>query len=180
MTPLIEVTGGDSSPNTLITASASAASLSGVEVPWALIWRMSAASRPASSSASFMHTIAPDPPGDGAMMVGVGIACRAHDLPEDRRTTSCRVLPLLEDEHGGALTHHEPVAADVERTETPDVERAVMLPKPASDVTVAAASAPPVTTASQRPQAISRAAFPMAWVPAAHAVQIVSLGPCRP
>ena len=37
--PLIEVTGGPGAPNTLAMASASAASLSGVEVPWALMWR---------------------------------------------------------------------------------------------------------------------------------------------
>ena len=63
---------------------------------------------------------------------------------------------------------------------TPVVDSAVMLRNPASAVIVAADSAPPVMTASQRPQAISRAALPMAWVPAAHAVQIVSFGPCRP
>ena len=90
------------------------------------------------------------------------------------------MLPLLEHEHRRALAHHEAVAVDVERPADPDVDSAVMLAKPASAVGVAAASLPPVTTASQRPQAISRAALPMAWVPAAHAVQIVSFGPCRP
>ena len=54
-----------------------------------------------------------------------------------------------------------------------------MLPNPAIAAVVPAASAPPVATASHRPQAISRAAFPMAWVPAAHAVHTVSLGPWR-
>jgi hypothetical protein len=56
-------------------------------------------------------------------------------------------------------------------------DKAVMLPKPASATGVPAASAPPVATASQRPQAIWRAAYPMEWVEAAHAVQMVSFGP---
>ena len=55
-----------------------------------------------------------------------------------------------------------------------------MLPNPASAVIVPAASAPPVATASQRPQAIRRAALPMACVPAAQAVHTVSHGPCSP
>ena len=37
VTPLVEVTGGESAPNTLPMASDSAWSLSGVEVPWALM-----------------------------------------------------------------------------------------------------------------------------------------------
>ncbi len=45
---------------------------------------------------------------------------------------------------------------------------------------VSADSAPPVITASQRSHAIWRAAYPMAWVEAAQAVQIVSHGPCNP
>ena len=36
--PLIEVTAGPGSPNTLTMASASGRSLAGVEVPWALMW----------------------------------------------------------------------------------------------------------------------------------------------
>ena len=41
--PLMEVTGGESVPNTLPMASDSAWSLSGVEVPWALMWATCAA-----------------------------------------------------------------------------------------------------------------------------------------
>ena len=52
----------------LAMASASAASLSGVDVPCALTCAMSAGTRPASSSASCMHAAAPPPPGDGAVM----------------------------------------------------------------------------------------------------------------
>ena len=68
VTPLVDVTGGAWSPNTLCSASASDASLSGVDVPWAFTCPTAEASMPASSSASCMHTAAPAPPGDGAVM----------------------------------------------------------------------------------------------------------------
>ena len=55
-----------------------------------------------------------------------------------------------------------------------------MFAKPAMPTGVMAASVPPVTTASQRPDAMSRAALPMEWVPAAQAVTMVSHGPCQP
>src|SRR5262245_3811325 len=41
-------------------------------------------------------------------------------------------------------------------------------------------SEPPANTTSQSPRAIRRKASPTAWVPAAQAVVIVLLGPCRP
>ena len=68
VTPLIEVTGGPGRSKTFSIASASARSLSGVEVPWALIWATSAGRIPASSSASSMQATAPSPPGAGAVM----------------------------------------------------------------------------------------------------------------
>jgi hypothetical protein len=68
VTPLIEVTGGPGEPNTLAMASASAASLSGVDVPWALTWPTSPTATPASARASSMQEAAPAPPGDGAVM----------------------------------------------------------------------------------------------------------------
>jgi 3-oxoacyl-[acyl-carrier-protein] synthase II len=68
VTPLVDVTGGACSPKTLAMASASPASLSGVEVPWALMCTTWAASMRASSSASCMHAAAPTPPGAGAVM----------------------------------------------------------------------------------------------------------------
>ena len=46
-------------------------------------------------------------------------------------------------------------------------------------VTVPACSVPPVTTASAMSQAIRRAAYVSACVPAAQAVQIVSVGPAE-
>ena len=64
--------------------------------------------------------------------------------------------------------------------ETPEVDRAVMLLKPAIPVGVMAASDPPVRTASQTPEAMSRAALPMAWVLAAQAVTVASQGPRQP
>src|SRR5450759_5957248 len=67
--PLVDVTGGASPPNTLVMASASARSLRGVDVPWALIWPMSPRVTPASSMASTAdahHITAPIPGGAGA------------------------------------------------------------------------------------------------------------------
>ena len=70
--------------------------------------------------------------------------------------------------------------------EWPDVDSAVMLPKAAIPIGSSppaweiAASAPPVTTASQRPSPMRRKALPMAWVAEAHAVTTVSHGPRRP
>ena len=66
--PLVDVTGGASPPNTLVMASASARSLRGVDVPWALMWPMSPRVTPASSMASTMQAVAPAPPGMGAVM----------------------------------------------------------------------------------------------------------------
>ena len=68
MTPLVDVTGTAPAPNTLAMAAASAASLSGVDVPWALTWPMADGATPASSRASCMQAVAPLPPGDGAVM----------------------------------------------------------------------------------------------------------------
>ena len=64
--------------------------------------------------------------------------------------------------------------------DTPLLDNAVMLLKPAMAVGVSGASAPPAMTTSARPSAIMRAAFPMAWVPAAQAVTVFSHGPCQP
>ncbi len=46
VTPLIEVTGGEGEPKTFSMACASARSLSGVEVPCALMWPISAGAHP--------------------------------------------------------------------------------------------------------------------------------------
>ena len=52
-------------------------------------------------------------------VVGVGGAGRTEDLADDRGAASDRGVPLLEDEHGGTLAHHEPVARRVEGMLTP-------------------------------------------------------------
>ena len=59
-------------------------------------------------------------------------------------------------------------------------DSAVILVKPATAVGVKGASVPPASTASHRSSAMSRAAFPTAWVPAAHAVTTFSEGPIQP
>ena len=75
----------------------------------------------------------------------------------------------------------KPSRPSVERTgDAADDDSAVMFVKPAMPVGVIAASVPPASTASQRPLAMSRAALPIACVPAAHAVTVVSHGPAQP
>jgi len=64
--------------------------------------------------------------------------------------------------------------------DTPEDDRAVMFSNPATPVVVIELSVPPVITASQRPVKIRRAALPIEWVPAAHAVTVVSHGPRKP
>ena len=68
VTPLVEVTSGPGSPKTLLMARDSARSLSGVEVPWALMCPTSPGLIPASASASSMQATAPAPSGEGAVM----------------------------------------------------------------------------------------------------------------
>ena len=64
--------------------------------------------------------------------------------------------------------------------DTPEVDRAVMLEKPATPSGDRGASLPPATITSQRPVAMRRPALAMLWVPAAQAVTVVSHGPLRP
>ena len=129
-----------------------------------------------------MHAAAPDAAGRRrGDVVGVGVARRAEDLAEDRRArgpTACSHSSRISTAAPSPMT--KPSRSTSNGRLTPVVESAVMLAKPASAVIVAADSAPPVATASQRPQAIRRAALPMACVPAAQAVAIVSFGPCSP
>ena len=128
-----------------------------------------------------MHTTAPAPPGDGAVMWWASALLAAPTISPRivaSRPTACSHSSSTKTAAPSPIT--KPSRATSKGREMPAVVNAVMLPKPASDVVVAAASVPPVTTASQRPQAINRAAYPIAWVPAAHAVHTVSLGPCNP
>ena len=55
-----------------------------------------------------------------------------------------------------------------------------MLAKAAMPTPVIPASAAPPMATSHRPDATSRAAWPMLWAPAAQAVVTVSEGPCHP
>src|SRR5437763_16176802 len=64
--------------------------------------------------------------------------------------------------------------------ETPDFDKGVMLPRPERVTGIIAASAPPASITSQRPDATRRAPLPMACAPAAHAVATVSQGPRHP
>ena len=156
VTPLMDVTGGPGEPNTLSMASASAASLSGVDVPWALMWTMSAAATPASASASSMQATAPAPPGDGAVMWWASAVLAPRRAPRPRivapRATACSHSSSTR--IAGALGHHEAVAVErrTGRETTGSTRCAVMLVKPATPVSV---SSPPRCrrrcTASQRP-----------------------------
>ena len=115
-------------------ASASAASLSGVEVPWALIWRdVRGVEAGVVERQLACRRWRPAPPGDGAVMWWASaVLAGAEHLGEDRGAAGDGVLPLLEHQHGGALGHDEAVAVDVERTrDSPSCDIAVMLVNPA-------------------------------------------------
>ena len=115
MTPLVEVTSGPGSPKTLVMARASARSLSGVEVPWALMWPTSAGVI-AGIGERQLHA------GDRAGAVGrrrgdvvrVRGTGRPGQLRVDGRSAGDGAVPFLEHEGGGALGHDEAVAAGVE------------------------------------------------------------------
>ena len=110
------VTGGATSPKTLRIASASAASLSGVDVPCALMCPMSLGFETGvverELHAARRARAARRRCGD---VVGVGVAAVAGDLAVDRRAACERALQRLEHEERRALGDHEPVAVDVER-----------------------------------------------------------------
>ena len=115
VTPLIEVTGGPGEPKTFSMAWASARSLSGVEVPWALMWPMSRR-RDAGVGQGQLHAGggAVAPGGGGGDVVGVGRRARAEDLGVDAGPAPAGVVEVLEDERAAALGDDEAVAADVE------------------------------------------------------------------
>ena len=49
-------------------------------------------------------------------MVGVAVTAVAEDLPEDGGAAPFGGLPIFENQEGGSLAHHEPVASRVEGT----------------------------------------------------------------
>ena len=187
VTPLVEVTGGPASPKTLVRASASAASLSGVDVPWALTCPIGRGLE-AGVGEGLLHA------GDrrGAVRVGRGDVARiaggavAGELAEDGGPALDGVVPALEHEEPGALAHHEPVAVAVERARrrgrvvVASSSSAPMRPNAAIAVGVMLASAPPASATSARPARISSAASPMLLAPDAHAVATQRLGPWNP
>jgi hypothetical protein len=65
-----------SSPSAALIATVSAASFSGVDVPWALMYETSCGSAPASLSAQRIASVAPVPFGSGAVMW-----CASSDAP---------------------------------------------------------------------------------------------------
>ena len=60
--------GRRSSPSAALIAAVSAASFSGVDVPWAFTYETAAGSSPASRSAQRIASVAPEPFGSGAVM----------------------------------------------------------------------------------------------------------------
>ncbi len=128
-----------------------------------------------------MHLIAPVPPGAGAVMWWAS----AFDAAPSTSPTMFAPRATA-DSHSSSMN----TAAPSPRTNpsrsgengvlTPLELSAVMLPNEARPIGPPALSLPPVAHASIMPQAMRRAAYPMACVDAAHAVVMVSLGPRRP
>ena len=85
VTPLVEVTGTAPAPNTLVIAAASAASLSGVEVPWAFTWPTSPGARPGVGERRLHARDRAGPALGGRRdVVGVAGAAVAEQLAPDR------------------------------------------------------------------------------------------------
>ena len=117
VTPLVDVTGGGASPNTLRMASASVASLSGVDVPCALTCPMRGGVETGVVERELHACSRTGAAGDGrGDVVGVGVAAVAEHLAVDRGAARQRVLQRLEHGEARALGDHEPVAGGVERT----------------------------------------------------------------
>ena len=128
-----------------------------------------------------MQSAAPRPPGDGAVMWW------ASQVDAAPSTSPYTVAPrasgraaLLEQQHRRALRDAEPVAPVSKGRDRPLRDSAVMVVNPATVVGVIDDSAPPASTASQRPSKTIRAPAATEWVPAAQAVVRVSHGPRQP
>ena len=106
-----------------------------------------------------MHAAAPAPPGDGAVMWWASALLPAPSTSPRigaPRRTACSHSSSTSTAAPSPIT--KPSRSTSNGREIPLLEIAVMLVNPATDVVVPADSLPPVTTASQRPQAMSRAA----------------------
>src|SRR3954453_5917884 len=142
---------------------------------------MDAGATPASASAISMQRTAPEPSGDGAVMW-----CASAVDAEPSTSPQIRAPRALAASHSSSTSTPAPSAMTKPSRSTsygremPLDDSAVMLENPATPVGVIAASEPPVITASQMPSEMRRAALPMAWVLAAHAVTVDSHGPRQP
>ena len=105
---------------------------------------------------------------------------RTEHLGEDRGASCDGHVPLLEDENARRFGDDEAVAVAVERARHATGRQRSHVGEPGDRGRGEAASLPPVITTSQRPSWISRAALPIEWVPAAHAVTVFSHGPWKP
>ena len=123
----------------------------------------------------------PGPAGDrGGDVVGVGGAGRAGQLTVDAGPAGDGVVPASSTRAPAPSVITKPSRRMSKGREIPEVDRAVMLAKAAMPTPVIPASAAPPMATSHRPDATSRAAWPMLWAPAAQAVVMVSDGPCQP
>src|SRR5581483_10882009 len=184
--PLGAVTGGGLPPNTFTRASASRSSFSDVPVPWAFTCPMSAGARPASARANSMHAAAPAPPGDGLLTWEASqlrpypttsawmVAPRASARSQSSRTTNPAPSPRTKPSRLASKGRQASAGLSLRSLRTPMRQNEPMANGVTHD------SAPPVRTTSTKPSRTRRAASPMAWAPAAHAVVMVMLGPVQP
>ena len=163
------------SPKTALIASISLRSLCGVEVPWALMYSMSAGVELAVLRHAAIARCAPSPSGAGCGdMVGIGAHPVADDLGVDPGAALVGVLQLFQDHDAGAFAHDEAVARPCRTAGTPSPARrcgwtAPSCCEPGDRQRRNVASAPPAIMTSASPYWISRNASPMACAHVAQA-----------
>ena len=164
MTPLVEVTGGPGVPNTLVIASASARSLSSVEVPWAFMWPTCRGLDAGIFHGELHASRRSGPAGRrGGDVERVGGGCGTGDLGVDVGTAVACLLELFEHERSRSFADDEAVAPHVEWSghSARGRGRHVRERRNADPGDGGFGACPPIAT-SQRPDATSRAAAPMA------------------
>ena len=176
------------SPNSRSTASSSRSSPSGVEVPWALTYWISA-----GANAAVLHrrphgaeraVMALGRRGDVVGVAGHAVAGRPRRRSSRRAAWRARTPP--------APRRRRPRPSRSRRGPCPRaarprvgrslnaVDSAREAQKPAMPSSQTAASAPPATITSASPHMISRAASPIACTPVAQAVTTEWFGPLKP
>ena len=143
---------------------------------------VAAAAAAASARASSMQAAAPLPPGAGrGDVMGVGGRARPQELGVDARPAPAGVVEVLEHQRRTALRRTRSRRAGRRRAGTclRSTAPSCCRRRPGRSRPWRLRQPPPMVT-SQRPVATSRAAAAMAWVPAAHAVAMVSHGPWNP